>query len=54
MDCGSTTIRTKLTESEEVPVEDMDLWRLKYLSLLFEQKQEWLYRGVEEEKKKGQ
>ena len=51
---GPTTIRSKLTDSEEAPVEDMDMWRLKYLSLLFEQKQEWLYRGVEEEKRKVQ
>ena len=47
-------MRSKLTEAEAVTVADMDRWRIKYLGVLLGQRQEWHYRGAEEEEKELQ
>ena len=51
---GSAVMRSRLTEAEAVNVADMDRWRIKYLGVLLGQRQEWHYRGAEEEEKEVQ
>lgn len=51
---GPAMMRTKLTEAEAVTVADMDGWRIQYLGVLLGQRQEWHYRGAEEEEKELQ
>ena len=46
---GQAKIRQKLTESEQVNPENNDKWRVEYLSALLEQKQEWYYKGAQNE-----
>ena len=44
-------VRAALVEAETVPVQDVDKWRVRYLSLLLEQRMQWQYMGAVEEEK---
>ena len=51
---GHVKIRKELNEAEAVTPADADKWRVKYLCMLLEQRQEWYYRGEESETKEVQ
>ena len=50
----AASMRTKLAEAEAVVVADMDKWRVEYLGVLLEQRQQWHYMGEEEQEKEVQ
>ena len=47
-------IRAGLVKAETVEVAAVDKWRVKYLDTLLQQRQEWHYRGEEEEEEQIQ
>ena len=47
-------VRAGLREHEAVEVEDQDKWRIQYLRLLLEQRQDWHYRGEEDQEEEVQ
>ena len=50
----AASMRIKLAEAEAVVVADMDKWRIGYLGVLLEQRQQWHYMGEEEQEKEVQ
>ena len=51
---STASVRAKLAESETVEVAEIDKWRVRYLGILLEQRQQWHYMGEEEEVEKVQ
>ena len=50
----AASMRIKLAEAEAVVVADMDKWRIGYLGVLLEQRQQWHYMGQEDQEKEVQ
>ena len=43
-----------MAKAEVVKVDDMDKWRVGYLGLLLEQRQQWHYMGADDKEKEVQ
>ena len=51
---SSACIKVGLVTAETVDTPEADKWRIKYLDLLLEQRQQWHYLGAEDEEAKLQ